>query len=407
MKVYLESLGCKLNQAEVEDWSRQLGALGWEPASSRSEAALYILNTCAVTATAESKSRHLLRLARRQNPAATLVAAGCYVTRYRGAMAEVDLAFDNRTKAELVSVLAAGAQAEAFPPVIPMPRTRASVKIQEGCDDGCTYCLVPRLRGYPRSYSAEQIIAQVRQRVDEGCREVVLTGTQPGSYRDGADDLVGLVRRLLGETGLERLRLPSLQPPDVSPALVELFADGRLCRHLHLPLQSGSDGVLARMRRRYASADFAAAVRRLRQAEPEIAITTDVMVGFPGETEAEFTESHRFCREMALAGLHVFPFSARPGTAAARFPEQVDVITKKGRVERMLALAQQLAQAYRTRFLGRRLPVLWEEEKDGWWSGLTDNYLRVYTTSHDDLGGRASMTQLVALGPKGLWGKLA
>ena len=253
------------------------------------------------------------------------------------------------------------------------------------------------MRGREKSIPVEQVIAEVGQRVAEGYKEVVLTGTKIGLYRDDGVNLAGLLQRILTETDVERLRLSSLQPKEVSPELIRLWRDGRLCRHFHLSLQSGSDEVLRRMKRGYTVSSYLGAVALIRGMVPEVAITTDVIVGFPGETEAEFNDSYEFCRQMGFARIHVFPYSPRSGTQAARMPERVGSGVKRERSHRMLALAQESAQSFRQRFLGKTMTVLWEKRTDGVWTGLTDNYIRVYTRSDEDLTNKLLSVKLMEL----------
>ena len=247
---------------------------------------------------------------------------------------------------------------------------------------------MPLVRPHKESQPAAEVIARIRQKVAGGHREAVLTGTEIGSYDDNGLGLKGLIQRILAETDVSRLRLSSLQPPQIDGRLLELWQDSRLCRHFHLSLQSGSQAVLERMGRRYTIGDYGRAVALIRQAVADAAITTDVIVGFPGETEAEFAESLEFCREAGFARIHVFPYSARPGTAAAGMQGQVPAGIKKQRRQQMLALAGESASRFRGRFLGRVMPVLFEQKSRGLWSGLTDNYIRVYIKSNKDLSNR-------------------
>jgi threonylcarbamoyladenosine tRNA methylthiotransferase MtaB len=402
--VALLTLGCKLNQADSETLARELAAAGCRVVDRPSPADAFVINTCSVTHVADRKSRHLVRLARRLAPQAPVVVTGCCVETGRPGLAEAvgaDLALGNEAKATLVRTLLGRGNGQAHVRGGRCPtaaaiglRTRAFVKVQEGCNDVCAFCIVPRTRGRERSVPIDEVVAAVRQREAEGVREVVLTGTQLGAYGRDLGEAVGpgdLLSTLLARTLVPRLRFSSLQPQDITPGLLALWKDSRLCRHFHLALQSGSDPVLRRMRRRYSVEEFRRAAARMREAVPDVAITTDVIVGFPGETEAEFEESYAFCREMGFARVHVFPYSRRSGTAAARMPRQVPERVKRGRVERMLTLARELEEAWLARFVGRDMLVLWErprEADDGGpplWEGLTDNYIRVYARSAGDL----------------------
>jgi threonylcarbamoyladenosine tRNA methylthiotransferase MtaB len=258
-------------------------------------------------------------------------------------------------------------------------RTRSMVKIQEGCDNYCTYCIVPYVRGRERSRPVDEIIAEIESRIRIGFKEIVLTGTNIGAYEP---DLESLIKRILDRTDVKRLRLSSLRPGDITDSLLGLWNDARLCRHLHLPLQSGSEAVLKRMNRPYSIADYESAIIRIRKMMPNVSITADVIVGFPGETDEEFEESYNFCRDMAFANLHVFSYSQRPGTAAAAMPGQVDERIKKERSRKVLKLAREGALRFGRRFKDETLPVLWETEVEpGIWNGLTDNYIRVMARS--------------------------
>ena len=262
------------------------------------------------------------------------------------------------------------------------------MKIQDGCNQFCAFCVIPTTRGRESNVSIDQVLADIRARVDEGFKEVVITGPQIGSFgqypptpefRRNPEDydgrLHGLIERILAETDLPRLRVSSIQPQDLTPRLLDAFQDSRVCGHVHLALQSGSDAVLERMGRRYRTEEYRDAVRRFRESIPDIAITTDVMVGFPGETPDRFEQSYRFCEEMAFAAIHVFPYSPRPGTRAYDFDNSGPDEEKRDRMSRMLALAEESARAFRCSFIGKPLDVLWEEKVRlngaDYWSGLT------------------------------------
>jgi threonylcarbamoyladenosine tRNA methylthiotransferase MtaB len=257
------------------------------------------------------------------------------------------------------------------------------VKIQEGCNQVCAYCIVPKVRGRERSVSPQSLVAEINYRAGQGCREVVLTGTQLGSY--GYDipgaSLLRLLRRILAEAEAPRLRVSSLQPQEITPGLLELWQDRRLCPHFHIPLQSGSDRILRAMRRRYTTAQFASTVELVRREVPNAGITSDIIVGFPGEGEEEFNESRRFARSMEFSDTHVFPFSPRPGTSARYLTDQVPGPLQKARTAEILEDAAEGFRAFRTRQLGQTRLVLWESvretETGQAWSGLTDNYIRV------------------------------
>lgn len=404
-RVALLTLGCKLNQADSEAIARDLLAAGCQVVDRPAAADAFIINTCSVTHVADRKGRHLARLARRLSPGAPVILTGCSVETAGpalGAATGADLVLGNEEKLSAASRLMA--QSPAVPPVGPADgasllgsplRTRAFIRVQEGCNDVCAFCIVPRTRGRERSVPVEDVLSAVWARDEEGVQEVVLTGSQLGAY--SSDGAAGsgpevLLRALLAETTVPRLRLSSLQPQDITPDLLSLWEDPRLCRHFHLALQSGSDAVLSRMRRRYTVEDFRRALALIRERVPDAAITTDVIAGFPGESDADFEETHAFCREAGFARLHVFPYSRRPGTAASIMSDQVLEPVKRARIQRLLALAQDIRADFQGRFRGRVMPVLWERTRPAKgglvWEGLTDNYLRTFTRSDADLRNR-------------------
>nr|HID14294.1 MiaB/RimO family radical SAM methylthiotransferase [Anaerolineae bacterium] len=278
---------------------------------------------------------------------------------------------------------------------------RAFVKVQDGCDNHCTYCIVRLLRGPAHSRPVADVVAEVRAFVEAGCQEAVLTGVNLGSYgRDLglANGLHALIVTLLAHTDLPRLRLSSLEPWDLDEAFFGLWENPRLCRQLHLPLQAGCDETLRRMGRRITTAEFARLVEVARAAIPDLAVTTDVIVGFPGETCAAFRASYDFVAGMEFARLHVFPYSPRPGTAAARLPDQVPRQVRRARACAMRELGAEQASRFRQRFVGREMAVLWEQRRhDGLWTGLTDNYLRVVTRAEGNLCNRLTATRLLTV----------
>ncbi len=412
-RVALDSLGCKLNQAEIELLARQLAAAGYRLVSPSDKADIYILNTCTVTHIADRKSRHMLRMFHRRNPDARLVAVGCYAERspHELEMIDgVDLVLDNADKWNLLPLLeasgrpgqpAAGDSVQLYGNA---RRTRAFIKVQDGCRNSCAYCIVPLVRHREESVPSAQVVNQVRERVSAGHKEVVLTGTEIGTYNRDGIDLRGLLERILAETAVARLRLSSVQPLEISSGLIGLWRDLRLCPHFHLSLQSGSDAVLGRMRRRYDTAGYRRAVSLIRESVPGVAVTTDVIVGFPGETDAEFQESLDFCRQMRFARIHVFPYSPRPGTEAANMPQNVPAVVKKQRRQQMLALAGESMRDFIKRFLGGSVEVLWEQQSGGIWSGLTDNYIKVYARSNTDLANKLLPVKLEKIYKDGVWG---
>lgn len=410
-RVAIHTHGCKLNQADSQALARQFREAGYVLVDPSAGADIVVLNTCTVTATADSKARQFLRAARRRNPDAVVVATGCYAQRAPAdleRMEAVSLVLGNTAKAGLVD--AARRELEQTAPGIPAPdgasgevragRTRAMVKIQEGCDQVCAYCIVPRVRGRERSIPPETIIAEINRYAAEGYREVALTGTQLGTY--GFDlpelDLVALLERILVGTRVERLRVSSLQAHEISPDLLELWAEPRLMRHFHIPLQSGSDAVLRRMRRRYDTARFAAALDMVRGEYPDAGITTDVIVGFPGESPEQFRDGLDFASAMEFSDIHVFPYSPRPGTSAWHSQDQVAEPEKRERMAEMLALSAESRVRFREAQLGTVRRVLWEHSsRRGLWTGLTDNYVRVRGASELNLANTITGARLVDL----------
>ena len=511
MKVVFYTLGCKLNQAETESLAGQFREAGYQLVAPDDVADIYIANTCTVTHVADRKSRHWLRAAKRRNPGALVIATGCYAQRAPQELAPIaDLVVDNVEEKEHLleivnglllspssSVMASsllrhcepfaschseGAKRpknlaqdrlrEAISPLKSITRVRSLIKIQDGCHSPCAYCIVPRVRAYEYSLPASQIIDEVKLKVSLGYREVVLTGTKVGCYKDAilsdsegsSTDLRGLLERILHDTDIERLRLSSLQPQEISAEFLSLWQDGilsrspesfaschseglaealskakgrrpknltqgklregeesyivqdrlregtRLCRHLHLALQSGSDTVLRRMKRCYSLDDYQQAVNLIKETIPGVAITTDLMIGFPGESDEEFEQSYHFCQQVGFANIHVFPFSPRPGTEAAQMPNQVGDKVKKERKQRMLELAQKCRHSFYEQFLGQVMPVLWEKETSlgsGIYSGLTDNYIRVFIQSYEPLTNKIVLVKLVRFHNQGMWGELA
>ena len=420
MRVYLKSLGCKLNQSEMEALARQLIAAGHELVASAEAADLCVLNTCTVTHVAARKSRRTTHRLRRLNPDAYLIVTGCYAELTTEPF-EADLVVGNADKSRLLDLVqSAGFQPPAtghqqlVADIRPLlARTRAFVKIQDGCDNACTYCIIRVARGRQRSRPRDEILDEVRARVAEGYKEIVLTGVHIGAYGrdaggDSQGDLRSLVRAILKDTAVPRLRLSSIEPWDISPAFFDLWQDPRVCRHLHLPLQSGCDATLQRMGRRYTTATFAQIVTAAREAIPGIAITSDLIVGFPGESEDEFAASCEFVTRMAFSRLHVFPYSMRPGTPAAAMPDQVPHTVKKARARQMITRGQQMAARFQQEFVGQTLDVLWEHRRNAArgcaWSGLTDNYIRVTAISKDDLTNALLPTRLIAVTPTGMRG---
>jgi len=430
MRVRLETLGCRLNISEIESLARGFVAAGHRVVGPGEQADVCVLNTCTVTGVAARKSRQVARHLKRTNPSAVMVVTGCYAELEPNQVDAlgVDMVVGNPEKDRIVELVTEHVQrahpqlhvSESQPLTSDLPhhlypgaRTRAFVKVQDGCDNRCTFCIVTVARGAGRSRPADEVVAEVQELVRAGYQEVVLSGVHLGCY--GHDlrqrrGLYDLVRRLLEETDTLRLRLSSLEPWDLDEDFFALWENSRLGRHLHLPLQSGCDATLRRMARHTTTADFAELVHSARAAIPDLSVTTDIIVGFPGETETEFSASLAFVEAMAFAKLHIFRYSRRPGTAAASMPSQVSPQIVAERSRRMHALGDRLERAFRCRFLGRTMDVLWEmNEPNGVgsvWSGLTDNYLRVSAPGRPGLRNVVTPVRLVADAPGGLTGQI-
>ncbi len=400
VRYYLKTYGCKVNQCDSEHLAARLESWGMCPTSDPGSADICVVNTCTVTAVSDNKCLKSLRAARRANPGATVVATGCLVRRDPGTVASaapVDALIDIENTRGWRSFLADrgiinGGALTALSEVQPdqsavcagATRTRSFVKVQDGCDAFCSYCIVPFVRGRARSVPIELVCQEVNRSVDRGAKEVVLTGIHLGLY--GIDlspsvTLVGLVKSLFDTTAIERLRLSSIEVNEVTDELLDLYASSkRLQRHVHIPLQSGDDAVLRAMNRHYTAEDFRRTVRRVREIDPDTGITTDVLVGFPTETDAAFEATTRLVEELQFSRLHVFKYSPRPGTAAAAYTERVSPRRAKERSDRMIELGTRLSEQFARRFVGRTVEVLVESKRDirtRWLTGFASNYLRV------------------------------
>jgi len=420
MRIRLETLGCRLNEAELETWARQLQARGLKVAGPEDSADLVVVNTCAVTNEAVRKSRKLLRRSQRENPRARLVVSGCAVSVGGAANLDtsgVDLLVDNRDKDRLVEIAAEALALPLMPDsatepgataLFPRRRQRAFVKIQDGCRYQCTFCIVTEARGEERSRPAADICDEINHLVAQGVQEVVLTGVQAGGWgRDLGDDLAALLQRVLRETDCPRIRLGSVEPWDLGDRFWRLFEDPRLLPHLHLPLQSGSDRILRRMARRCKSAEFERLVSEARTAIPDFNCTTDIIVGFPGETEADWQATLTLCERIGFGHIHIFAFSPRTGTRAAGMADQIPIAIKRERSQALHEIATQGRTATQRHFIGQVMPVLVEghcSSGDGRdWCGYTPNYLMVRIPGHlvDDAANRIIQIRLEGIDPNG------
>jgi threonylcarbamoyladenosine tRNA methylthiotransferase MtaB len=390
MRIHLTTLGCRLNQAELETWSREFQTLGHQLTPDAEVADLLVVNTCAVTAEAVRKSRKLLGRSGRRNPRARLVVSGCYASLDPHAAAEtegVDLVIDNRHKDRLVEIVQRELDLETMPQAAMEPgatsllergRQRAFVKVQDGCRHRCSYCIVTLARGEERSRPAGEVIDEINRLYAEGVQEVVLAGVHIGGYgSDIGGDIAGLIRQVLAQSDIPRLRIGSIEPWDLPEHFWSLFENPRLMPHLHLPLQSGSDSVLRRMARRCRRGEYRELVHRARAEVADFNLTTDIIVGFPGESDGEWRETLDFVEELGFGHLHIFAFSPRRGTKAAGLAGQVSREIKRQRSEALHRLGERMKRATLERYVGRTLPVLIEGAGEAGWAGYTPNFLRV------------------------------
>jgi len=404
----VETLGCKANLYDSQRIAESLAALGYREAPEGEPADLHLVNTCTVTLTADRKTRQLIRRAVRLSPGGRVFVTGCGATASAESFEEIEgvagVFGRNRWNPMLRAIAGGEVPPEArldgdFGITTFRHRARAFVKIQEGCDFFCAYCIVPHVRGKPRSRPLAEVERECRTLAVAGYREVVLTGIHLGLYgRDLADPaaLPDAVRCAAGVPGIERVRLSSIEAFEVGAGLLEAMQRPGVCPHLHVPLQSGADGVLRRMGRRYDAAQFLAAVAQARRLLDNPAITTDVIVGFPGESDAEFERTMRVCREAAPSRMHIFPFSPRPGTAAAQMADGVPPQVVAERRGRLQELADTLAAGWARSFVGRVARVLFEDaDEEGRLAGYTDRYVRLTARGGEELIGAVRQVRCV------------
>jgi len=411
--VAFHTLGCKVNHYETEGIWNMFKAHGYERVDFDRIADVYVINTCTVTNTGDRKSRQVIRRAVRKNPEGIICVTGCYAQTSPGEVMEIDgvdivVGTQNRKKMiplieehkktrlpinGVENIMKTKLFEEMDVPTF-SDRTRASLKIQEGCNNFCTFCIIPWSRGLLRSREPENVLKQAQQLVDAGYKEIVLTGIHTAGYGEDMPDYS--FAQLLDDLethveGLKRIRISSIEASQITDEVVDVLdRSTKIVRHLHIPLQSGSATVLERMRRKYSPQFYADRVEKIKRALPGIAITSDVIVGFPGETEAEFQETYDFVKQIGYAELHVFPYSPRTGTPAARMENQVSKETKDHRVQKMINLSDELAQQYALDYVGDVLEVIPEEksaEKTSYLVGYTDNYLKVEFAGSEDLIG--------------------
>ena len=401
MRVAFHTLGCKVNQYDSQAMLELLLRAGYTSVPFQEEADVYVINTCTVTGTGDRKSLQLARRIRREHPDSVLVLCGCLAqrsgqdllrqtgadivlgTQYRGQIRELlDRFLENRQPLCAVSPLLPGLPFEDLNISEISGHTRATVKIQEGCDNHCTYCIIPSVRGPVRSRGLEDLRMEVLRLRDAGFSEIVLTGIHLASY--GKDSpgrslsLLDAIRTVHAVDGIERIRLGSLEPVIATSDFCKALADlPKVCPQFHLALQSGSDSVLARMKRRYNTAQYLSSVGRIRSVFPRAALTTDILTGFPGETEAEYQETRDFIQKIGFARIHVFPYSPREGTPASCLPEQLSPALKEARSRELIRLGRQVAQTYLKSWLGQESVLLPEELSGDRWEGYTPEYIRI------------------------------
>ncbi|MHB1650986.1 MAG: tRNA (N(6)-L-threonylcarbamoyladenosine(37)-C(2))-methylthiotransferase MtaB [Desulfitobacteriaceae bacterium] len=399
--VCLVTLGCKVNQTEGEAVAQLFRGAGYRVVNSEEPANVVVINTCTVTNTGGSKSRQMIRKMIKAHPESFVVVMGCYAQTAPGdvlGIEGVDLVLGTQDRGRILEFIREGCEEEQPQSVVhnimeakdfeELPlleeesRTRATLKIEEGCNQFCTYCIIPYARGPVRSRLPENALAEARKLVEAGYKEVVLTGIHTGAYGQDFDaewNLARLVREFGQIPGLERLRLSSIEPMEVTPDLISAIEESPIiCRHLHIPLQSGSAEILAKMKRPYTLEDYSALLERLKRILPGLAVTTDVIVGFPGEKEEHHRQALAYTEACAFAGIHVFPYSKREGTPAALYPNQLSNAVKQERSREMLAAARRSQERYKRHFLGQTMKVLIETVDTGGVAfGHTENYLGV------------------------------
>lgn len=425
--VSFHTLGCKVNHYETEAIWQLFKDEGYDRTEFDQQADVYVINTCTVTNTGDKKSRQVIRRAIRQNPDAVICVTGCYAQTSPAeimAIPGVDIVVGTQDRTKLLGYIDQY-RAERQPinavrnimknrvyEELDVPaftdRTRASLKIQEGCNNFCTFCIIPWARGLMRSRDPQEVLHQAQQLVDAGYLEIVLTGIHTGGYGQDLKDynLAQLLRDLEANVkGLKRLRISSIEASQLTDEVIDVLRESKIVvNHLHIPIQSGSDTVLKRMRRKYTMEFFGERLTKLHEALPDLAVTSDVIVGFPGETEEEFMDTYNFIRDHKFSELHVFPFSPRTGTPAARMEDQIDEDIKNERVHRLISLNDQLAKEYASRFEDQVLEVIPEEfvhdgsEEEGLLTGYTDNYLKVVFEGPESLIGQLVKVKITQAG---------
>ncbi len=401
------TLGCKVNQYETEAMAELFRKSGYEICPYDEKADVYIINTCSVTGMSDRKSRQIIRRAKKQNPDAVVAVCGCYAQTAADDVMSingVNAVIGTQDRSGIVRIVESVTSHSAYNGVRDImrcrefeelsvtryeDRTRAFIKIQDGCSQFCSYCIIPYARGPVRSRAEADIIAEIKALAENGFKEIILTGIHVASYGSGTDtNLAGLLAKIDEIDGIERVRMSSIEPMAIDAAFMDAVRNSRkLCRHFHLSLQSGCDETLKRMNRKYTSARYAEIVSEIRAVRPEAAITTDIMVGFPGETDAEFSQSLEFVKKIKFADAHIFKYSKRRGTPAAKRADQVDPRIKDERSKLMIEETAKSRAEFLSRFAGTVEPVLFERGENGIYEGKTDNYITVSAPSENDVSG--------------------
>lgn len=422
-KVAFYTLGCKVNQYETNAMIQQFQEHGYELVEFEEKADIYIINTCTVTNMSDKKSREMLRRAKKQNPVSTLVAVGCYAQVGKEKLEqipEIDLILGTNEKnnivayvekyrkekkrEEVVTDVMQMREFQDFGTITYTDKNRAAIKVQDGCDRFCSYCIIPYARGRVRSRKIESVVKEAEEISKKGVKEIVITGIHIASYgKDlpGNISLIHLLEALNAVPTIQRIRLGSLEPKLMTKEFIErLVKLEKICDHFHLSLQSGCNATLARMNRRYTTEEFYEVVTMLRQAYPNVSLTTDIIVGFPGETEEEFEETYQFLQKVQFYKMHVFKYSPRSGTKAAQMKEQIDGNKKEIRSNRLLELSDKNQQEQNKKEFGKVVEVLWEEYKDGYYIGHTTNYEEVKINTQEQLEN--TITKVTITGTNGL-----
>jgi threonylcarbamoyladenosine tRNA methylthiotransferase MtaB len=412
-KFKVATLGCRTNQYESQGYTDQLRQMGYVPAEEGEEADLCIVNTCTVTEGADSSSRHQVRALLKEHPNAKVAVTGCMAESAPQALLQLDSRIQivpNADKERLLELV--------FPDEESLPEfniqtfdghTRAFVKVQDGCNSYCTYCIIPYVRGRSRSRQMSEVVKEVEGLVSNGYKEVVLTGINVGDF-DGGGRLADLVRAVDAVKGLKRLRISSIDPDEVDDDLADAVLNGKTtCPSMHIVLQAGSNVILKRMNRKYTKQIFQETVERMVRLQPDFTVTTDIIVGFPGETEADFSETLDLVTQVRFAKVHMFPYSTRKRTRAALYPNQVSQETIRRRKQELLRLAEKTSFDLRQSYVGRTMEVLLEsgeESKPGYLSGHTANFLRVWVEAGTYQPNDLVEVALIANEPEGLIGRL-